>query len=607
MKVKNKFQHLGTQLIVFYMVISLVVLTASSFFIYKFMLSIIKEHNETFLLQQFQQIDYSINGLINDVDTLSKFLLLAQSVERFLSYTPDKGEIEFLEMKKGLHAEIESYVRIYDFIDSIYIAGEVQGIIGGTDSTTLVHSNETWSDRFISLDIFRNSLLAFPDMIMQGGIEKTFYNPYMQSLNDGKIISMIRGVRPLYESLTSVVLIFNVDELYLSTLYAIELKADTGHMYIVDDNGVIVSSSNKQQVGTQSDYFSFIKNADSFAEYGSFDAVDESTQIVYYKLNDVNWYMLKEIPLAQFSDQIRSTQIMLVLVILVSLIVIFVISYFWLKKMTKPLHILSHKMQDMTRGELGVTFSKVPNNEFGMVIRRFNEMSLSIVDLIKTTNEMQEHKRSLEIEALQNQINPHFLYNTLNMVRWMASNSKSHNIVNTIVALGNMLRPVFTSKESTCTLQDELYYVENYITIINLRFSNSVKFSFDIDECDMEHTVPRFILQPLIENAVTAGRQEGQDIHIKIMAFEAAHDFVISVIDSGVGIDSSLVERLNECLRRGEELVGWKGAAESHGIGLYNVNKRIQLNESMQYGVRLVAREEGTEVQIRLPKQQSNG
>src|SRR5690606_9101969 len=113
---------------------------------------------------------------------------------------------------------------------------------------------------------------------------------------------------------------------------------------------------------------------------------------------------------------------------------------------------------DMSRGELGLTFDKVPNNEFGMVTRRFNEMSLSIVDLLKKTNEMQEKRRELEIEALQNQINPHFLYNSLNMIRWMASTVKADHIVNSVVALGNILRPAFTSKDAMCTLRDELSY-----------------------------------------------------------------------------------------------------------------------------------------------------
>lgn len=598
MKRKGRFQQLGTQLILFYMMISLIVLSAASYFIYSFMLGMIKDNNETLLQQQFQQLEHNIEGLIDDVDSLSKFFLLDARVQRFLTYKPDKGEIEYLEMKNGLHASIESYVGNYDFIDSIYIVGDVQGAIGGNHNSTLVHSNRDWLSRFVDSDIFDLSHRAFPTMVIQGGLEKSYYNPYMIAPNDESIISMARGVRPLYESMTDAILIMNVSERYLASIYSTALKADEGKMYVINDKGIVISSSDKADVGMSSAYNPF---ADGAGNYGSYDGdrSNKPVQVVYYRLNKPNWYMVKEIPLGQYSDQIHSAQTLLAAVILISLIVIFVISCFWLKRTIRPLHILAHKMKDVSRGELGVTFAKIPNNEFGMVIRRFNEMSLSIVDLIKETNEMQEKRRELEIEALQYQINPHFLYNTLNMIRWMAAGIKADNIVNSVVALGNMLRPAFTNKDPMCTLRDELIYLENYIKIINLRFSNRVIFSIDVDDAYLDHRIPRFILQPLIENSVTFGRQEdGDDIRIQVDVLEEKDDLVVMVKDSGMGIDPLRLEQLNQKMQSGAEM---KGAG--NGIGLYNVNKRIQLNYGSAYGVRLIPQQEGMLVRINVPKQ----
>ncbi len=599
MKLTGRFQHLGTQLIIFYMIISLIVLSTSSYFIYNFIQGIIKENNESLLLQQFQQIDHNIEGLIKDVDSLSKFFLQESTVQRFLNYNPDMGEIEFLEMKKDLHASIELYISIYNYIESIYIIGDAQGVVGGTKSTTLVHANRDWLNRFIASDIYLNSNQAFPKMSIEGGVDRAYYNPYVLSPRNGMVFSMARGARPLYESVTNSVLILNVDEQYLSSIYATALEAGKGDMYIVDEEGIVISSSNEMDIGDSSPIIPALNAVD----YGSYDndKAGVPMQTVYYKLKNKNWYIMKEIPLNQFSEQIYAIQTLLVLVILGSLIVMFIISYFWLKKMIRPLHILAHKMKDMSRGELGVTFPHIPNNEFGMVIRRFNEMSLSILELVKKNNEMQDKRRELEIEALQNQINPHFLYNTLNMIRWMASIIKADNIVNCIVALGNILRPTFTNKDSMCTLQDELSYLENYIKIINWRFSNSVVFTIDVDKSYLDHKVPRFIMQPLIENSITFGREEdGHAIHIRIEVYEEGNDFIISVIDSGVGIAQEKLEQLNERLQLGEPQAVMKGSG--NGIGLYNVNKRVQLNYGMSYGVRLVPRTDGTEVRIRLPK-----
>ncbi|MDF2925373.1 MAG: two-component sensor histidine kinase [Paenibacillaceae bacterium] len=600
MKLRGRFQNLGTQLIVFYMFISLIVLLAASYFIYSFMLGTIKDNNEILLQQQFQQLDHNIEGLVDDVDSLSKVFILDASVQRFLNYTPEMGQLELLEIKNALHSTIESYAGNYHFIDSIYIIGQTQGVVGGTATTTLVHEGQEWMERFIHSDIYRDAYKSFPQLKIKGGVDKAYYNPYMLNENPGKVISIAREVRPLFSPLSNAILILNVDEKYLSSIYATSLDASEGKMYIVDAQGVVISSSNQSDVGDVSRYYPFSPEG---AVYGSYDKgkAEDSVQVVYYRLNRTGWHMVKEIPLDQISNQIYSMQTLLVVVFLLSLIVIFVISYFWLKKMIHPLQVLAHKMKDMSRGELGVTFAKVPNNELGIVIRRFNEMSLGIVDLINKTNDIQEKRRKLEMEALQNQINPHFLYNTLNMIRWMASGVKADHIVTSIVALGNILRPVFTSKDSMCTLRDELHYLENYIRIINMRFTDSIVFEIDVDERDLEHKVPRFILQPLIENSITFGRHDdGQTMQIQIHAYEAEDNFIIAVYDSGVGITAAKLQEINHYLESGERFSAESGTTGS-GIGLYNVNKRIQLHYGANYGVRLVPQNDGTLVRVRMP------
>lgn len=599
MRFRRRYQSLGTQLILCYMIISVTVLSAASYYIYQYMLGIVKENNETLLLQQFKQLDHNIQGFVEDMDALSKFFLLEASVQRFLSYTPGEGDIEYSEMKKEVHSSIEGFVGNYEYLDSIYLVGEVQGAVGGTNQTTLIDPDPRWLERFTASPLFRRSYEEFPKMVVEGGIVKSDYNPYMLTEDGGHVFSMSRGVKALYRPQTRAVLVLNVDEGYISSLYSTELEEGKGTMYIMDYQGRIISSSHKEDIGQRGP---FSQEDMGQASYGSFDHHKAGAQVqtVYYKLEHLNGYLMKEIPLNLFSEQIYSVQTMLVFVFLLCLIVNFVVSYFWLKRMTRPLTILAHKMQDMSRGELGVTVAKIPNNEFGLVIRRFNEMSLSIVDLLKTTNEIQEKRRELEIEALQSQINPHFLYNTLNMIRWMASGIKADNIVHSIVALGNMLRPVFASKDPMCTLRDEIQYLDNYIKITNWRFGNRIFFSIEVDELHLDRTIPRFILQPLVENSITfGGQKEGQAVHILIKTFDTDSEFMISVIDSGGGIEPLRMQQLNKQLQSGTTSFA---KASGSGIGLYNVNKRIQLNYGEAYGIRLMPRIEGTEVQVRLPK-----
>jgi Predicted signal transduction protein with a C-terminal ATPase domain len=592
------FRHLRTQLIVYFMIISLAGMAGASYYIYSFMQNMIKEQNERLLYQQFQQLDHNIGALISEVDRLSMLFLRDDRIQQLLYGISEKTELELLEAKNDVQNNIEDIIGNYGYIDSIYITADNLGAVGGNENTTLVYAKEDWEKTFFSSEPFRRSIEEYPKMIVQGGLKKSFYNPYMTDAKDGNLISMMRRTRAIYDPRTSATLIFNIDERYLASIYATALGEDEGDMYIVDGSGTVISSSRPERVGSAS---AFMPAEQEPGSYGSRVGSQNSQelQIVYYKLNDAGWYMMKEIPLYQYSDQIFSVQRMLVLVFMISLVFIFIVSYFWLRKIIKPLHLLSGKMKEMSRGELGITFDRIPQNELGTVIRRFNEMSLSMVELIDKNNEIQEKKRELEIEALQYQINPHFLYNTLNMIRWMASLIKADNIVKTIVALGNILRPVFSSKDPMCSLSDELSYLENYIKIINMRFNNSIHFEIGVDEALLDCRVPRFILQPLVENSIASGRQQEEHaIRIAIRAAEADGTLRLIVTDSGEGIEPDRMEELNARLATGES---FGPSGEGSGIGLNNVNKRIRLYFGPAYGIRFVPVAKGAEVEVSLP------
>lgn len=597
-KSRFSFTNLRTQLIVYFMIVSLVVLSGASYYIFSFMQDMIKKQNERLLSQQFQQIDHNIGSLVNEVDRLSMLFLSDERIQDLLFGISEKTEAEFLQAKNDVQANIADFIRNYGYIDSIYLTSDHLGAVGGSEKTTLVYPKEDWEKTFFSSEPYRRSIEQYPRMIVQGGLTRSFYNPYMTGGNDGDLISMMRRTRAIHDPRMSATLVFNVDERYLASLYATELDRDEGDMYVVDDSGTIVSASRPERIGTRG---SFLPSEHAPGAYGSYtgNRDDIDLQIVYYKLHDADWYVMKEIPLGQYSDQIFTVQRMLAVVFLSCVAVIFIVSFFWLRKIIKPLHMLSGKMREMSRGELGLTFEHIPKNEIGLVIRRFNEMSLSMVELIEKNNEIQEKKRELEIEALQYQINPHFLYNTLNMIRWMATIVKADNIVGTIVALGNILRPVFSSKDSMCSLRDELSYLENYMKIIGMRFNNGITFEFEVAEAQLDCRVPRFILQPLVENAIASGlRSEEQAVRISIRAEEADGVLRLFVEDTGAGIEPERLAELNARLASGESYASSDGGS---GIGLSNVNKRIRLYFGAEYGVYFLPRDAGAEVVVTMP------
>ncbi|MFD2745116.1 sensor histidine kinase [Paenibacillus yanchengensis] len=594
---------LRKQLIVYFTLISLVVLSLGSYFSYSHMLEIIKGQNEKYLFQQFRQLDYNMNSMISDVDRLSKLFLIDDAVQKFLETNLYSSEFDAIETTNSIIGRITSFISNYSYIQSIYIVTENRGQIGGSFKTTLVNTDDEWMEEYFQSEEYLKTRDVFPQVVIGGGKKESFFNPYISSIQDTSIISVMRGVKPIYDQRKSATLIININERYLASVYSAAFDDNEGETYIVDDRGGVVSSGDGRLIGTVSPYYEQIQVA---GDFGSFVPTGSAMQVVYYKLQGENWYIVKEIPLQLFSEDILSMQKMIVFVFFISMLLIYTVSLAWLRKITKPLNKLADKMFDMSRGELGVTITKIPNNEFGIVIRRFNEMSLSIVDLLHKNNEIQEKKRKFEIEALQSQINPHFLYNTLNMIKWMASLMKANHIVASIVALGNLLRPAFKSTSPMCTLRDELRYLENYIKIINWRFSNSVNFILNVEEQFMDCQIPRFILQPLIENSITFGMQDHEHvINITIEAASLDDDVEILVTDTGKGIQPDKLAEINSNLQDVEDGVLRN---KEGGIGIYNVNRRIRLHFGERYGIRIGnAEEKGTVVRILVPEVRDDG
>ena len=598
------FHSLQAQLILYITFSSFIVLAAGASMNYRYTLDILERNNERYLLQQFRQADNNINIVIRDIDRLSKIFLVDEDVQQFLLDNYSQQDFAAYELKEAIFKKISSFTseynnyKAYSYINSIYIYTENKGCIGGNATNSVVFTDDADNAGFFTSQLYHDVRSSFPGIALFGGITERLYRNYRTN-NQPYVISLARGVKPTIQPELSASVVFNVDERYIASIYADSENPGTEVMYILDAAGKIISSSDGKNIGSVNPVYremDFTKASGSFSPEGR----KVPAQIVYSKLSNTDWYLVGEIPLSFFARDIVILQKVAVFVFISSILVIFLVSFFWLKKITRPLNILAKKMRDVGRGELGLTFSKIPGNELGIVIKRFNEMSLGIKELMKKQEEIQQEKRELEIEALQSQINPHFLYNTFNMIKWMAAIIKARNIVDCIVALGNILQPTFQNTDTMCALRDEIDYLENYIKIVNWRFDDSVSFEFAIAEDLMDCRVPRFILQPIIENSITHGMNAGNGgIRIKIDARKEEKDMKVTVSDTGGGMSGEKLKEITDMLA--ESPSGIK-AGQGGRIGILNVHRRIRLNFGQSYGICIDSREgSGTEVVIHMP------
>lgn len=278
-----------------------------------------------------------------------------------------------------------------------------------------------------------------------------------------------------------------------------------------------------------------------------------------------------------------------------------VLMYFLNRTIVKPVHQLRQNMDSISRGN----FDKNPDieweNELGEIGKGINDLSENVVNLMNTRIEQERQKKDLEYQILQSQINPHFLYNTLNSVKWMATIQGATGIADMMTVLARLLKNVSKRSESMITLKEELELAGDYFQIQQYRYGSSISIRYEIASEDLFGCmVHRFSLQPLIENALFHGL-EPKRAPGTITVFASSEGsgetkvLVLSVTDDGIGMSQETIEKIMS----GESL---EGSDFFKHIGISNVNNRIKYDFGGSYGITITS-EPGvyTTMTIRIP------
>ena len=281
---------------------------------------------------------------------------------------------------------------------------------------------------------------------------------------------------------------------------------------------------------------------------------------------------------------IQQLKYLLTILLAVFILLAFLISMFWIYALTKPLNQLISGMKTMGDGHWGIKLNETATSDFRFITEQFNQMSDNIQSLIHENQVIQEERHELAIQNLQSQLNPHFLYNTLNTIKWMAIVSKADNVAGCVTALGNLLQPLFRNTQTTWPLREELNYLKNYLCIMNYRTGEPVNFYSDIDPSIYNCTVPKFILQPLFENAISYSNPSSEIKNsISLTGHRQSGQIQLILQDNGLGIPSEKLTVLQNLLASTEDYTKPLDRASlppGIGIGILNTNRRIKL----QYG-----------------------
>ena len=235
-------------------------------------------------------------------------------------------------------------------------------------------------------------------------------------------------------------------------------------------------------------------------------------------------------------------------------------------------------------------------NETGALCTAYYDREADYNSNILKINQLNEEKRETELDVLQNQINSHFIFNTLNNVQWLASAGRNGDVIKTVQALDQLLRACAHNENDFVTIEEELGYVEAYLTIQQIRFGNAFAFEIDVDPLQLQMQVPKFILQPLVENSIYHGFLDigKTDGVIKISLARRGHRIDIRVLDNGAGIERARIHGI---------LINRQKSSDRYmGVAIGNINKRIRLLCGREYGLGIKS-EVGkfTEVELTLP------
>lgn len=373
-------------------------------------------------------------------------------------------------------------------------------------------------------------------------------------------------------------------------------------LWVMTPSGTIIYHTDRERIGVVDPDVSryptlngsFRTNADGVSRLVSVNQTQER-----------GWILAHSIPLKALTERTDLVRDVTVVVIACIVLVTSIIGVYVTFNMTRPLKKLSGLMKTVERGDFHVDLKVQSGDEVGTLARSFNSMIGTIRELIQQNYQIEIRQKEAELYALQSQINPHFMYNTLETIGMAVEEGETEQVVDMVTLLGRMLRYSVGNQSKSVPIAEEVQHVRDYLTIQKFRFEERVRFdiAFGMEEQEFHRLYsPRFILQPVVENAIKYGLESRKALEVHIAVNEefgarsGKRDIVFRVRDNGPGIPGDKVHELEQSLKK----TSFEGRA-AH-FGLMNVNARIVMMHGPDYGLQLHSIVGiGTEVIIRIP------
>lgn len=467
---------------------------------------------------------------------------------------------------------------------------KIYGLDGKRLSVDINETNVSFDDEKVRLSAQYKKALENNGSIVWQGIGKAYLNGNNNSKKND--ISLFRVIKNSDYNINIGVMYISLRPEMFSQLVEKVYPNGKNNIYIIDNTNKFVNdlSDDLEAKGIKD---VIIQNIND--KKGDYIYIEKNNMIFNFYIEDFDWKVVGVIPIKELTRNNRFIFLATSIAFIVSFMASCIIWYFVSSSIVKPIKVLNRAMIKVREGNLLVKVNCLNEDEMGILSNNFNFMTERINNLFYEVLEKQANVKDAEYKALQAQINPHFVYNTLNTIRWMAIIQKVDNIKRMVDALGRLLRNSTSKMEQIITLDEEINNLKDYIYIQKIAYNNKFEVEWKIDEALLQYRCIKFILQPIVENAIFHGIEPKEYFGIISITIKRSSDNIIFLIsDDGVGISQS---DINMMLMSDDE-----SKKRFSGIGISNVNQRIKMTYGEEYGISIES-EKGsyTTVTVKIP------
>lgn len=517
--------------------------------------------------------------MLNSYDGLAETLVIDSSVQAYLSQ--DNNNYNDFVLLNNARNTLQNAINMYPGMDYISI---MNPNFGGT--------------------IFKGTISriasGFPD-VCRSDYAKSVYcsnGPLRMSYNDvylgrgGKTLNIylpIYSTSVIHKQIGLLCIIFDGNLFHIPAVSDEDNLNAQGQVMMLDSTSTVISSTQDSLVGTP---FEYTASLSDFS--GDFVAGDSLYN--YRKIGQSNFYLVSRIPLMKMYQNC-------IIVLLLLTVILVAVTYFGLaickriiNRNYAPLDRVVHAMNSVSEGKMDARIEmKNVGSDFAKLTNGFNYMMDETNALMKQVKAEQQQMDQIRFNALQSQIQPHFLYNALDSIHWKAIADGNYELSEFVKALAKYYRICLSKGKDVISLEQEIEHIRNYLIIQNMRYDEVIHSRFEIAEDCRNAMIPKITLQPLVENSIYHGIKvkDGESGEITITACRKENDVIVTVADNGNGMTEEEIEEMNRSIQ--------KTGSES-GYGIRNVNRRLKLLFGEEYGLYYSANKSGgITVTVHLP------